>query len=44
MTVSDAMTAGYIAPDSDVTISSGKPYTDVVNLVIKFAKPDEGGK
>ena len=44
MTVSDAMTSGYIAPDSDFTVSYGKPYTEVVNLVIKYAKPSQGVK
>lgn len=37
MTVSEAMTAGYIAPTTEIPILMGKPYTEVVNLVIKYA-------
>lgn len=36
MTVTAAMDAGYITPD-DTPVTSGKPYTEVVNLVIKYA-------
>lgn len=44
MTVSEAMTAGFIAPDSEFPISNGKPYADVVSMVIKNARPKGGGK
>lgn len=36
MTVAAAMDAGYITPD-DTPVLSGKPYTEIVNLVIKYA-------
>lgn len=36
-TVSEAMDAGFIAPTAGIPIISGKPYTEVVNMVIKYA-------
>lgn len=36
-TVSEAMDAGFITPTAGVPVISGKPYTEVVNLVIKYA-------
>ena len=40
MVVSEAMTAGYIAPDGRLPITSAKPYTEVVTLTIKYATFD----
>lgn len=41
MKVSDAMTEGFITPISDRNVENGKPYTEVVNLVIRYASPQE---
>lgn len=36
-TVSEAMDAGFITTTAGIPVISGKPYTEVVNLVIKYA-------
>lgn len=37
MKVSEAMTAGYIAPEARIGVTNAKPYTEVVNSVIKYS-------
>lgn len=37
MAVSEAMTAGFINPEPHTSATNGKPYTEVVNSVIKYA-------
>lgn len=36
-TVSEAMSAGFISPAAHLPVLGGKPYTEVINLVIKYA-------
>ena len=40
MVVSEAMNAGYIAPEARLSVPSAKPYTEVVNLVIKYSSAE----
>ena len=40
MSVSEAMTAGYIAPEARLGVTTAKPYTEVVNMVIKYASTE----
>lgn len=40
MSVSEAMTAGYIAPQARLGVTTAKPYTEVVNMIIKYASTE----